>query len=123
MTSQFSVTAAEVKKEARNVHVNDVADADVDRIIEEIESIIFSNTKKSDWTTSHDEFEALRGATRIGAASRVLMFVGDPENKSGQLWEEFKWILSNISVQGPASKAEAFKMTVTDYRSSPLKDE
>ena len=45
MASQFNVTASEAKKEARNIHVNDVADGDTSKIIEEVESIVYADTK------------------------------------------------------------------------------
>ena len=65
MVSQFSVTADEIRNYTRDLPSADVADAEIDKLIEEVENIIFVTTKKNDWSISDTAFEALRDAVWI----------------------------------------------------------
>ena len=89
MASQFSVTAAEIRDMCQDVNSTDVADADINNIVEDVESLVFTLTNKSDWASTDDAFKMLRGAVKDGSASKLIGYLGDPNTRAPFLWDRF----------------------------------
>ena len=108
---------AQVRKLIGNPNTTDVANADIDTAIDGADSFIKSFTKKNDWVSTDDEYEAIETISDYLSAHYMLLSRNTPGavDRAKELKETAMEMLKALH--------EPFAMVALKYRTSPLKDD
>lgn len=111
----YGITA-EVRKLIGNPSTTQIADTDIDTAIDGADSFIKSKTKKNDWASTDDEYEAIETSANYLAAHYMLLSRNIPGalDKAKELKATAMEMLDNLHAP--------FVVVAMKYRTSPLKN-
>jgi len=104
-SSVFTITATDIRNNAKHVASADVTDVQLEAILSREEFKVRMRTRRDTWKSTDRDFDIMQGIVLEMCTSKMLKILGDPLKQADKQMDDAKELLLEVATHGEDVKS------------------